>query len=73
MKLNLIPNKKDRIPHKPLSSFKELAASVGMTVPQLRGAFHADDTAPKPIRKAPNVSYYDPTEFRKWWDRRVAK
>lgn len=55
------------IKHKPLRSFKELASDLGVSMAQLRGMMR-NHNAPKPAMEYESGCYYEPVEFRKWWN-----
>lgn len=72
---NFVPRKSDRAHYRPLRSFKELAAELGVTVAVLRVAMARKSMVPPPkaVEDAQKKKigsrqrYYDPKEFRLWW------
>jgi hypothetical protein len=56
------------IPRKPLRSFKELCAELGVSLPTMRGKLATHPNAPKPdLKFRSKGSYYEPEAFKAWW------
>ena len=72
---NLVSMKRDKRHHRPLRSFKELAAELGVIETVLRVAMTRNPLVPppKPIEDSQKKQigsgqrYYDPKEFQQWW------
>lgn len=66
-------------PRRPLRTFTETAADLGLTMAQLRYHMaHSDHNPPKPIFRSINNmtatnTYHDPSAMRAWWKRHNAE